>query len=293
MPQLAVLTIGLLHEAWESARTAGFVERTGPVFAAAADSQGFLAHAYDEAAMRTWGDHATPTAFQSAEYEGRLPDTLSLWQDLEAIYAFAYHGRHGEALGHRREWFVAGLGPSHVAWWVPDGHTPTWEEGCARYNQLQRDGPSPSAFELLQPFAPDGQPTRVDREAVKAKAALNPPAPAAVPTPEATLAGYLAAWNEPDPAARMRLLAAAWAEGGAYTDPTVELTGRAALDAYISGILQRQPGARITLTAPPNFHHTHTRFYWTLRFANGAEVPGMDYGEFGPDGKLVKIVGFF
>lgn len=293
MAQLAVLTIGLLHDAWESARSAGFVERTGPIFAAAADSQGYVAHAFDEAAQRAWGDHALPAAFQPAEYEGRLPDTLSLWQDLEAIYAFAYHGRHGEALGHRREWFAGGLGPSHVAWWVPDGHTPTWQEACARYDQLQQHGPSPDAFELLQPFAADGQPTRVDREAVKARAALNPPAPAAVPTPEAVVAGYIAAWSEPDSAARQRLLDRVWAEHGAYADPTVELTGRAALNAHIGGFLHSQPGARFTLTAPPDFHHTHTRFYWTLHFAHGAAVPGMDYGEFGPDGKLVKIVGFF
>ena len=109
----------------------------------------------------------------------------------------------------------------------------------------------------------------------------------------AMIDGYLAAWSEPDPAARRRLLDTVWAEHGTYTDPTVALSGRAALADHIGQFLHDQPGARFTLTAPLDLHHTHVRFFWTLHFAHGAALPGMDYGEFGPGGQLVKIVGFF
>lgn len=109
----------------------------------------------------------------------------------------------------------------------------------------------------------------------------------------AIVEGYIAAWSEPDPAARRQLLDTVWAEHGTYTDPTVDLAGRDALAAHIGQFLHDQAGARFTLTRPPEVHHQHVRFFWTLHFANGADLPGMDYGELGPDGRLVKIVGFF
>lgn len=31
--------------------------------------------------------------------------TLSLWDDLESIYRFAYNGRNGVALSNRKDWF--------------------------------------------------------------------------------------------------------------------------------------------------------------------------------------------
>jgi len=47
------------------------------------------------------------------------------------------------------------------------------------------------------------------------------------------------------------------------------------------------------LAGPIDHHHGHVRFYWQLRLPNGADVPGMDYGEVSAEGQLVRIVGFF
>ena len=55
--------------------------------------------------------------------------TLSLWQDLESVAAFAYHGPHGEALAKRREWFEKYNLPVYVAWWVRADHRIDWKEG--------------------------------------------------------------------------------------------------------------------------------------------------------------------
>ncbi len=104
---------------------------------------------------------------------------------------------------------------------------------------------------------------------------------------------YLAAWNEPDAMSRRRLLASAWAADGIYTDPQSHGANRDELDAIIDGFHRSSPGAGFTLDGPVSHHHHVVRFYWTLRFANAMEVPGMDYGEIGADGKLAKIVGFF
>ncbi len=46
-------------------------------------------------------------------------------------------------------------------WWVPAGHVPTVAEGMARIAQIERHGPTETAFTFRQPFpAPDGSPAR-------------------------------------------------------------------------------------------------------------------------------------
>ncbi len=104
---------------------------------------------------------------------------------------------------------------------------------------------------------------------------------------------YVAAWSEPDPTLRRKLLEAVWQEDGTYTDPISHASNRAGLDAIIARFLKDNVGAKFTLKGQPDYHHTYIRFYWTLHLANGREMPGMDYGEVSPEGKLVKIVGFF
>ena len=104
---------------------------------------------------------------------------------------------------------------------------------------------------------------------------------------------YIAAWSEPDSKTRQRLLEAVWHDEGIYTDPSSHAVNRAELDASIAKFLAGNPGAKFTLKDKIDYHHSHVRFYWTLRLANGTEIPGMDYGKVSPEGKLVKIVGFF
>lgn len=110
---------------------------------------------------------------------------------------------------------------------------------------------------------------------------------------ETLLSQYVAAWSEPDSAARQALLEAVWSSDGTYTDPQSHAVNRAELDSIIAGFLQANPNARFSLVGKVDSHHHHIRFYWLLRFQNGRELNGMDYGELSADGKLQKIVGFF
>jgi hypothetical protein len=108
------------------------------------------------------------------------------------------------------------------------------------------------------------------------------------------VAAYAAAWNESDPAKRRDLLALSWAPNGQYLDPTASVRGRAALDAHIARFLGENPGARIEVVTQVDSHHSRVRFGWLMRGPQGqALIEGMDFGELGPDGKLVRIVGFF
>jgi hypothetical protein len=111
---------------------------------------------------------------------------------------------------------------------------------------------------------------------------------------ERAIAIYCAAWNETDAGRRAALLAQAWADDATYTDPTVHLTGRAALVAHIDAVFARFPGSTIEMTSALDVHHTVARFAWKKVLADGTSLPeGIDFAEIGPDGKLIRIVGFF
>jgi hypothetical protein len=109
-----------------------------------------------------------------------------------------------------------------------------------------------------------------------------------------TLTQYMAAWNEPDDAARRALLAQCWSDSGVYLDPNVLLAGRDALATKIGEVLAGRPGARLEFMSGIDVHHNMVRFLWRLVRADGTYGDiSIDFGEIGPDGRLVKIVGFF
>ena len=105
---------------------------------------------------------------------------------------------------------------------------------------------------------------------------------------------YMAAWNEPDAATRQALLAQCWSDGGVYLDPRASLTGRDALARHIGAMQASRPGARLEFMSGIDVHHHVVRFHWRLVRADGScgDI-SIDFGEVGPDGRLVRIIGFF
>ena len=105
---------------------------------------------------------------------------------------------------------------------------------------------------------------------------------------------YMAAWNEADVARRNALLEECWADGAIYVDPNVDLTGRDALTQHISKVQAGRPGARLEFMSGVDVHHRVVRFLWRLVRADGAfGDTSIDFGEIGPDGRLIRIIGFF
>jgi SnoaL-like domain len=105
---------------------------------------------------------------------------------------------------------------------------------------------------------------------------------------------YMAAWNEPDTATRDALLEQCWSNSGAYVDPKVSLAGREALSRHIATVRAGRPGARLEFMSGIDVHHNVVRFLWRLVRADGScGDTSIDFGEVGPDGRLVKLVGFF
>jgi hypothetical protein len=108
------------------------------------------------------------------------------------------------------------------------------------------------------------------------------------------VATYGEAWNEPDEAARRKLLDEAWSDAGSYCDPTAAVAGREELLTHIAGMRQAFPGARIVTTSGVEEHHGWFRFSWSMVDETGAaSIEGFDVGSIGADGRIDRIVGFF
>lgn len=114
------------------------------------------------------------------------------------------------------------------------------------------------------------------------------------PTPGAVIDAYCTAWSDPDPARRREILAALWAEGATYTDPTVHATGLDELLGHIDAVVAGRPGARVVRTSAVDAHHGLARFAWRVVLADGTELPeGLDLAELTADGRIRRIIGFF
>ena len=105
---------------------------------------------------------------------------------------------------------------------------------------------------------------------------------------------YVAAWAQIDEEERRALLEKSWADAGIYIDPTAEVVGREALIRHIERYHQQFAGHRILCTSGVDEHHSRFRFTWVLLNPEGNQVSeGIDVGEVGPDGRLIRITGFF
>ena len=175
MAKVAFFTFGFLQEAADHPQMETFWGRSPRNFEVAEQSEGFLdrSRPHPETGQYDWGGMEDFQFFREQEYgRERSLWTLSVWEDLESVFAFAYAGIHAEALSHRKEWFLKPEWPTYVAWWVTDEHTPTWREAVERHKHLHEHGP-PAAFDFKPPFGADEKPLELDRTLVRVKMERN------------------------------------------------------------------------------------------------------------------------
>ena len=165
MSRVAFATFGILRQAPGNEQVQGFIDRLQSVLESAEATEGFI----DRARLELdWGDRGKPRFFDEDKYVFAAT-TLSLWVDLESVYAFAYNGNHSEALSRREDWFLTPQWPTYVAWWVSDDHTPAWEEAWQRLEHLHDYVPSPYAFDYRKTFGDDGQEVRLRRQTIQTR----------------------------------------------------------------------------------------------------------------------------
>jgi uncharacterized protein DUF3291 len=174
MKRLAIYNFGMFREAAGSPSNQGFRDREGPNLAAVERAHGFIGRAgyAGEPERLSWGQQRFPRFYVGNGEEG-APSTLSLWKDLESLFAFTYSGIHVEAVKRAQDWFVEKRWPAYVLWWVEAPRLPDWREAVARFELLHDHGPSPDAFNFKTPFDPEGRTTAIDKAAAKRIAGAN------------------------------------------------------------------------------------------------------------------------
>jgi SnoaL-like domain len=109
-----------------------------------------------------------------------------------------------------------------------------------------------------------------------------------------TVDAYLAMWNERDGARRAQLIETAWREGGRYVDPQFDALGYAELGRMVAAAQGQFPDHSLRLTSGLDTHHEEVRFTWEVVAPDGSQaLHGIDFGSFGSDGRLARVVGFF
>lgn len=104
---------------------------------------------------------------------------------------------------------------------------------------------------------------------------------------------YVAAWRNPSEAEKRAALQQAVAETAEYRDPLAEAKGHDSLIGYMLTFHQQAPGAYFATTYFLA-HHDRSIARWNMVDQQGNVLgDGISYGQYGSDGKLVAMTGFF
>lgn len=105
--------------------------------------------------------------------------------------------------------------------------------------------------------------------------------------------GYVAAWNQSDPAALRGAVDELFTADVRYVDPLVDVTGRAALVATVTAVREQFPLFTFRLAGPVDGHHDQVRFRWELGPADGdAPIAGFDVAVTDGAGRISRVCGF-
>lgn len=140
---LAQLNIARLRAPLDSPQLVDFVAGLAPINRLAESSAGFV--------WRLVGDEANPDAtYVPAVFDADILVNLSVWEDVDSLWNFAYRTEHLEYLRRRSEWFAEIEERFQVLWWVPVGTRPTERDAADRLELLRAQGPGPDAFTFRQ-----------------------------------------------------------------------------------------------------------------------------------------------
>ncbi|MGF1476704.1 MAG: DUF3291 domain-containing protein [Geminicoccaceae bacterium] len=156
--QLAQMNVGTARYDLDDPRMMGFMNRLDDINALAERSSGFVWRLQSEAG------NATDI---KVDENPRFIVNMSVWRDVESLFAFAYKSEHRSVMILRRHWFERPVGAYQVLWWIEAGTLPSVNEGLRRLAQLRDGGPSDLAFTFRQSFPPPstaGDPTDLEPE---------------------------------------------------------------------------------------------------------------------------------
>ncbi len=142
---LAQINITRLRAPIDDPMVAELVEGLDPINALAEQSPGYV--------WRLQTDEGDATDIQAYEDELVIVN-MSVWETVDDLFNYVHRSGHVDFLRNRRDWFER-LGESHMCmWWLPAGVLPTVDQGVARLEILQTQGPTPQTFTFRSPVEP-------------------------------------------------------------------------------------------------------------------------------------------
>lgn len=136
---LAHINIGLLKAPIHDPMIADFADNLDKINAIAEAAPGFI--------WRLKDDENNATSFNPYNNELMIVN-ISVWTDLEALKAYAYHTDHMTFFQRRYEWFKSLDKPHMCLWWTDHNHMPDANEGKKRLDHLWDNGSTQYAFDF-------------------------------------------------------------------------------------------------------------------------------------------------
>jgi len=149
--QLAQLNIADGLYAPDAPQMEGFTDNIDRINALADCSAGFIWRLKDE------GDIDGALSLRIDGEGEHVLVNMSVWTDIQSLFAFVYKTAHAKIMHGRRNWFAQMSNAHMVMWWVKDGHRPNLDEARMKLSKIRRDGASFEAFNFQKPFAQDGK----------------------------------------------------------------------------------------------------------------------------------------
>jgi hypothetical protein len=137
---LAQLNVGRIVAETDDPRLAEFMNALDRVNGIGKRSPGFIWM------MEGSGEPGRGNTEASIGGDPRFIANLSVWEDVASLEHFVWNTVHRQFYERRAEWFEVMPAQHLVMWWVPRGHLPTLDEGLARLERLQTEGPTEDAF---------------------------------------------------------------------------------------------------------------------------------------------------
>lgn len=144
--QLAQLNVASFLTSRDDPSVADFVNALDEINALADTSDGFVWRLQDDGGA----------ALDFDPYGDGTVVNMSVWRDVQSLFAYTYKTAHSKIMARRKEWFHMPAESHFVLWWVPAGHVPSLEEAIDRLHILREEGASPLAFHFKQAFDPIG-----------------------------------------------------------------------------------------------------------------------------------------
>lgn len=143
---IAQINIGRILGEMDSPVMAEFRDNLDRINALAEASPGFV--------WRLKGDNNNATDIHVYD-DPFMIINMSVWDGIDALFAFVYRSDHTPYVSRRKEWFERLTIPMMALWWIPAGHAPTPHEAKAKLEYLEQHGATPHAFTFKQRFTVD------------------------------------------------------------------------------------------------------------------------------------------